>query len=149
VLTLVVLGSGMEGAHGGGGGGGGGAGIAGAAPQAAVVTALALAQDATPFDATVTCTTFSVPLAQAWHVGLVGGRPALSVIGATRWQVRALDFWPDGSVKWAQCAAQVTAGGGVNAPQLAVSLGSGTSGQPGLVQTIPGGVRVDTGPLEA
>ena len=120
-----------------------------AAPQAQVVTSLAIPDGGSPFQATTTCATFSVPLAQAWHVGLVGGRPALSVLGSGRWQVRALDVWPDGSVKWAQCVAQVTAGVGVPAPALAVSLGSGVSAQAPLASTIPGGVRVDTGPLQA
>ena len=56
--------------------------------QAQVLLAPARHAAAEGFDPAPVCATFSVPLAEGWNVGLVGGRPALSVSGSPVWSFR-------------------------------------------------------------
>src|SRR5688572_8070594 len=44
------------------------------------------------------CMVVGVPLREGWQVPMVNGRPALRITGADRWQFRATDTWPNGSV---------------------------------------------------
>ncbi|MGQ0552638.1 MAG: hypothetical protein ACT4PU_05410 [Planctomycetota bacterium] len=106
-------------------------------------------QGALPFSAATVNCTFSVPLAQAWQVPLVNGRPALTLLGAQRWSFRALDTWPNGAVKWALGTAAVPAGTGVALPTLTVVLGVGQSGQAQLASTVGNRIFIDTGVLKA
>ena len=117
-------------------------------PEAQVLVAPALHAAAESFSPALVCATVSVPLAQAWHVGEVNGRPALALKGSPSWSFRTLDTWPDGSVKWALCEALVVAGEGVPPPNLHVLQGGGSSGGTALLHDLQGHIAVDTGPLK-
>ncbi|HZL99089.1 MAG TPA: hypothetical protein VFD43_02460, partial [Planctomycetota bacterium] len=124
-----------------------GAGPSAAPESAAVLVSPAWHAGAEPFDPAVVCASVSVPLAESWNVGLVDGRPALALDGASYWSFRALDTWPSGAVKWALCEALVEAGLVLPPPALAVRQGDGNSGAPDLGSETAARIEVDTGPL--
>jgi len=116
-------------------------------PSAQVIVAPALATGAESFAQATVCASFSVPLAEAWNIRLVDGRPKLGLQGSPYWSFRALDFWPSGAVKWALCEAIVKAGEGQAPPALSVTDGGGVSGGPALAHVMTAFIDVATGPL--
>ncbi len=123
----------------------------GGAPQAITVLAIqAVApRDSTLFAPRTAVATLGIPLGNELQVGLVDGRPALGIVGADSWQFRALDTWPDGSVRWALVDVAAPVGRGLPASGVTLVPGAGLSTGGDIVRTQADVFQIDTGPLQA
>ena len=137
--TFVACGGGGSGGGGGGQGAGEPQGGGGDATLATLVVTPARASNHPLFQTTSTTATFGIPIPQDWGVGEVGGRPALGIVGSSRWQFRTLDQWPDGSVRWALVDIATTVGTGQPAPLYDLVPGDGVATTPDIGRvTAPG-----------
>lgn len=121
----------------------------GGLPEVLVQLAPALHAGALPFQPTTVPAHFGVPLAQAWQVGEIDGRPALGVDGSDVWSFRTLERWPDGAVRWALAEAMVPAGQGMPPSLLRVTPGVGRSASIPIAREKLARIEIDTGPLKA
>ncbi len=137
-------------------GGGGGSSKVTIAPGATVgneTIATALVEAIAPSDIQLPelrprVATFGLPFAQG-EITFFDGRPRLGLQNADVWQFRALDTWPDGSVRWV--LVDVLADVGRNAPPVVVNLatGPGLSDQREIISDEGSHFLIDTGPLRA
>jgi len=110
----------------------------------------ALDPDAQGVDRIDSVATFGLPIPEG-RVFEVFGRPALAVLGSNVWQFRSLDYWDDGSVRWALVDVSTDVAAGQIQSNLTVVEGSGaTVGQPIASASADGKSFVlDSGPLKA
>jgi len=106
-----------------------------------------LPQGAVGFARNGVVTTFGLPFPNSDHVGLVNGRPALSVVNSGIWQTRTLATWPDGSVKWALMDVAANVPAGAVDTSLRIANGEGRSGPDDLAHDDGSLITIDTGDL--
>jgi len=152
-LRATPAGAGVDpgpppGAGGPGGGGGGGGGGAGAEPEVPLLVSEALPPGVPGLDRVPGVATFGLPFAEG-QVPELAGRPALDVDGADVFQFRTLASWPDGTVRWALCDAQLELAADQTDASLTIVPGSGASTQPPVASMEAGLIVLDTGPLRA
>jgi hypothetical protein len=94
--------------------------------------------------------TFGLPLPRG-KVFEVYGRPELAVLGSMVWQFRSLDFWDDGSVRWALVDVSSDVAAGQIQSNLKVVAGPGASGGKNIARATPDGKAfvLNSGPLKA
>lgn len=93
--------------------------------------------------------TFGLPFEEALVFEGTNGRPNLAVSGSPYFQFDTLDYWPDGSVKWALCSAQggISAGGSTT---VTLMPGSGVPGSSlPIADEFSDRIEIDTTTLRA